>query len=50
MSIFGAWERVSEVVNIKQAISKAQAKVLGECFNVWPESFNRGVKEGFDLL
>jgi HTH-type transcriptional regulator / antitoxin HigA len=37
--IFGSRGRVSEVVNGKRAISKAQAKALGEFFKVSPELF-----------
>jgi hypothetical protein len=33
VEIFGSRERVSEVVNGKRAISKSQAKALGEFFN-----------------
>jgi HTH-type transcriptional regulator / antitoxin HigA len=39
VSIFGSRGRVSEVVNGKRAISKAQAKALGEFFKVSPELF-----------
>ena len=39
VKIFGARGRVSEVVNGKRAISKAQAKQLGEFFKVSPEIF-----------
>ena len=39
VSIFGSRSRVSEVVNGKRAISKAQAKALGEFFKVSPELF-----------
>lgn len=37
--IFGSSGRVSEVVNGKRGISKAQAKALGEFFKVSPELF-----------
>jgi HTH-type transcriptional regulator / antitoxin HigA len=37
--IFGSRGRVSEIVNGKRAISKAQAKALGEFFKVSPELF-----------
>jgi len=37
--IFGSRGRVSEVVNGKRAIGKAQAKTLGEFFKVSPELF-----------
>lgn len=37
--IFGSRGRVSEVVNGKRAVSKAQAKALGEFFKVSPELF-----------
>jgi len=37
--IFGSRGRVSEVVNGKRAISKAQAKAPGEFFRVSPELF-----------
>jgi hypothetical protein len=37
VSIFGSRGRVSEVVNGKRAVSKAQAKALGEFFKVSPE-------------
>src|SRR5215470_18612632 len=37
--IFGSRGRVSEVVNGKRAISKDQAKALGEFFRVSPELF-----------
>jgi HTH-type transcriptional regulator/antitoxin HigA len=37
--ILGARGRVSEIVNGKRAISKAQAKALGEFFKVSPELF-----------
>lgn len=37
--VFGSRGRVSEVVNGKRAISKAQAKALGEFFKVSPELF-----------
>jgi HTH-type transcriptional regulator/antitoxin HigA len=37
--IFGSRGRVSEVINGKRAISKAQAKALGEFFKVSPELF-----------
>jgi len=37
--ILGSRGRVSEVVNGKRAISKAQAKALGEFFKVSPELF-----------
>ena len=39
VDIFGSSGRVSEVVNGKRAISKAQAKALGEHFKVSPELF-----------
>jgi HTH-type transcriptional regulator/antitoxin HigA len=39
MKIFGSRGRVSEVVNGKRAISKFQAKSLGEFFKVSPELF-----------
>jgi HTH-type transcriptional regulator / antitoxin HigA len=39
VQIFGSRGRVSEVVNGKRAISKAQAKALGEYFKVSPELF-----------
>ncbi len=39
VKIFGSRGRVSEVVNGKRAISKAQAKSLGEFFRVSPELF-----------
>jgi Predicted transcription regulator containing HTH domain len=39
VSIFWSRGRVSEVVNGKRAISKAQAKALGEFFKVSPELF-----------
>jgi HTH-type transcriptional regulator / antitoxin HigA len=39
VSIFGSRGRVSEVVNGKRAISKAQARALGEFFKVSPELF-----------
>jgi HTH-type transcriptional regulator / antitoxin HigA len=39
VSIFGSRGRVSEVVNGERAISKAQAKALGEFFKVSPELF-----------
>jgi HTH-type transcriptional regulator / antitoxin HigA len=39
VSIFGSRSRVSEVVNGKRPISKAQAKALGEFFKVSPELF-----------
>jgi hypothetical protein len=39
VSIFESRGRVSEVVNGKRAISKAQAKALGEFFKVSPELF-----------
>lgn len=39
VSIIGSRGRVSEVVNGKRAISKAQAKALGEFFKVSPELF-----------
>ena len=38
---FGSRGRVSEVVNGKRAISKAQAKALGDFFKVSPELFIR---------
>lgn len=37
--VFGSSGRVSEVVNGKRGISKAQAKALGEFFKVSPELF-----------
>jgi HTH-type transcriptional regulator / antitoxin HigA len=37
--ILGARGRVSEIINGKRAISKAQAKALGEFFRVSPELF-----------
>jgi HTH-type transcriptional regulator/antitoxin HigA len=37
--IFGSSGRVSEVVNGKRGISKAQAKALGQFFKVSPELF-----------
>ena len=39
VGIFGSRGRASEVVNGKRAISKAQAKALGEFFRVSPELF-----------
>ncbi|NOT59178.1 MAG: transcriptional regulator [Acidobacteria bacterium] len=39
VKFFGSRGRVSEVVNGKRAISKAQAKSLGEFFRVSPELF-----------
>jgi HTH-type transcriptional regulator/antitoxin HigA len=39
LKIFGSSGRVSEVVNGKRAISKAQAKALGEFFKVSAELF-----------
>ena len=39
VSIFGSRGRVSEVVNGKRVISKAQAKAMGEFFKVSPELF-----------
>jgi HTH-type transcriptional regulator / antitoxin HigA len=39
VQIFGSRGRVSEVVNGKRAISKTQAKALGEFFKVSPELF-----------
>lgn len=39
VNIFGSSGRVSKVVNGKRAISQAQAKALGESFNVSPELF-----------
>jgi HTH-type transcriptional regulator/antitoxin HigA len=39
VQIFGSSGRVSEVVNGKRGISKAQAKALGEFFKVSPELF-----------
>ena len=39
VSIIGSRGRVSEVVNGKHAISKTQAKALGESFKVSPELF-----------
>lgn len=39
VNIFGSSGRVSEIVNGKRAISKAQAKALGEFFKVSPELF-----------
>ena len=40
VGIIGSKEVVSEIFNGKRAISKAQAKVLGEFFHVSPELFN----------
>jgi HTH-type transcriptional regulator/antitoxin HigA len=37
--ILGSRRRVSEVINGKRAISKAQAKALGEFFKVSPDLF-----------
>jgi HTH-type transcriptional regulator / antitoxin HigA len=37
--VFGSRGRVSEVINGKRGISKAQAKALGEFFKVSPELF-----------
>ena len=39
VKIFGSSGRVSEVVNGKRGISKAQAKALGDFFKVSPELF-----------
>ena len=39
VKIFGSSGRVSEAVNGKREISKAQAKALGEFFKVSPELF-----------
>jgi HTH-type transcriptional regulator/antitoxin HigA len=39
VKVFGSSGRVSEVVNGKRSISKAQAKALGEFFKVSPELF-----------
>lgn len=39
VKVFGSRGRVSEVVNGRRAISKAQAKALGEFFKVSPELF-----------
>ena len=39
VKIFGSSGRVSEAVNGKRGISKAQAKALGEYFKVSPELF-----------
>jgi HTH-type transcriptional regulator/antitoxin HigA len=39
VKIFGSRGRVSEVINGKRAISKAQAKSLGEFFKVSPDLF-----------
>ena len=39
IKFFGTSGRVSEVVNGKRAISKAQAKALGDFFKVSPELF-----------
>lgn len=39
VAIFGSRGRVSEVVNGKRAISKTQAKALGDRFRVSPELF-----------
>jgi HTH-type transcriptional regulator / antitoxin HigA len=39
VSIIGLRRRISEVVNGKRAISKAQAKALGEFFKVSLELF-----------
>lgn len=39
VKIFGSRGRVSEAVNGKRAISKAQSKTLGEYFRVSPELF-----------
>ena len=39
VEIFGSRGRVSEVVNGRRAISKAQAKALGEFFKVSPDLF-----------
>jgi HTH-type transcriptional regulator / antitoxin HigA len=39
VEIFGSRGRVSEVVSGKRAISKAQAKALGEFFKVSPDLF-----------
>lgn len=37
--VFGSRGRVSEVINGKRAISKAQARALGEFFKVSPDLF-----------
>jgi HTH-type transcriptional regulator/antitoxin HigA len=39
VNVFGSRGRVSEAVNGKRAISKSQAKALGEFFKVSPELF-----------
>lgn len=39
VKIFGSSGRVSEIVNGKRGISKAQAKTLGEFFKVSPDLF-----------
>lgn len=39
VTVLGSRGRVSEVVNGKRAISKVQAKALGEFFNVSPDLF-----------
>ncbi len=39
VKVFGSRGRVSEVINGKRAISKAQAKSLGEFFKVSPDLF-----------
>ena len=39
VKVFGSSGRVSEVVNGKRGISKAQAKALGQFFKVSPELF-----------
>ena len=39
VEVFGSRRRVTEVVNGKRAIGKAQAQTLGELFKVSPELF-----------
>lgn len=39
VSVIGSREVVSELINGKRGISKAQAKALGEFFHVSPELF-----------
>jgi HTH-type transcriptional regulator/antitoxin HigA len=39
LPVFGSRSRVSEAVNGKRAISKSQAKRLGEFFSVSPAAF-----------
>ena len=39
VKVFGSRGRVSEVINGKRGISKAQAKALGQFFKVAPEAF-----------